>query len=193
MRRAPRRACARRASWARSIAPSSTVWSRAASMRRARRSMSRAHELFWICCDTRWSDAADHSHHRRRPCRPRGRGRSDRARRTRRGARGHPFRRRPLPLLSRCRDRHDDRQRQPSAAVGQFLGARLSAHTWRGASAGRTARAEFPFIDLESREEWTLRINDGRVPWWIFSAARRVPGTHALDYLPIGRAAVGRA
>jgi squalene-associated FAD-dependent desaturase len=25
------------------------------------------------------------------------------------------------------------------------------------------------------------------LPWWIFSAARRVPGTHALDYLPIGR------
>jgi squalene-associated FAD-dependent desaturase len=48
-------------------------------------------------------------------------------------------------------------------------------------------RAEFPFVDLESREEWTLRFNNGRLPWWIFSAARRVPGTHALDYLPIGR------
>ena len=48
-------------------------------------------------------------------------------------------------------------------------------------------QAEFPFIDLESREEWILRFNNGRLPWWIFSAARRVPGTHALDYLPIGR------
>ncbi len=48
-------------------------------------------------------------------------------------------------------------------------------------------RAEFPFVDLESHEEWTLRFNNGRLPWWIFSAARRVPGTHALDYFPIGR------
>lgn len=44
-------------------------------------------------------------------------------------------------------------------------------------------RAEFPFIDLKTRERWTLRINDGRVPRWIFDAGRRVPGTHALDYL----------
>jgi squalene-associated FAD-dependent desaturase len=47
--------------------------------------------------------------------------------------------------------------------------------------------AEFPFIDLESREEWTLRFNNGRFPWWIFDSARRVPGTHAVDYFPIAR------
>jgi squalene-associated FAD-dependent desaturase len=47
--------------------------------------------------------------------------------------------------------------------------------------------AEFPFIDLQSREEWTLRFSNGRLPWWIFDSARRVPGTHALDYLPIAR------
>jgi protoporphyrinogen oxidase len=48
-------------------------------------------------------------------------------------------------------------------------------------------RAEFPFIDLQSREEWTLRFSNGRLPWWIFDSSRRVPGTHALDYLPIAR------
>jgi hydroxysqualene dehydroxylase len=49
------------------------------------------------------------------------------------------------------------------------------------------ARAEFAFFDLASREKWTLRFNDGRIPWWIFDPRRRVPGTHALDYLSVGR------
>jgi squalene-associated FAD-dependent desaturase len=47
--------------------------------------------------------------------------------------------------------------------------------------------AEFSFIDLASSERWTLRFNDGRLPWWIFSASRRVPGTRVLDYLPLLR------
>ena len=47
--------------------------------------------------------------------------------------------------------------------------------------------AEFQFFDLASAQRWTLRMNDGRVPWWIFDAARRVPGTHALDYLALAR------
>src|SRR5436309_12257234 len=49
------------------------------------------------------------------------------------------------------------------------------------------SRAEFAFFDLANREKWTLRFNDGRVPWWIFDPRRRVPGTHALDYLAVGR------
>jgi squalene-associated FAD-dependent desaturase len=32
-----------------------------------------------------------------------------------------------------------------------------------------------------------LRIGDGRIPWWIFDADRRVPGTTARDYLAFGR------
>jgi squalene-associated FAD-dependent desaturase len=48
-------------------------------------------------------------------------------------------------------------------------------------------KAEFPFFDLGNRERWTLRFNDGRIPWWIFSSGRRVPGTHALDYLSLAR------
>lgn len=47
--------------------------------------------------------------------------------------------------------------------------------------------AEFPFADLASGQRWTLRINDGRLPWWIFDSRRRVPGTGALDYLPLAR------
>ncbi len=47
--------------------------------------------------------------------------------------------------------------------------------------------AEFQFVDLASAQRWTLRMNDGRVPWWIFDPARRVPGTRALDYLALAR------
>jgi hydroxysqualene dehydroxylase len=47
--------------------------------------------------------------------------------------------------------------------------------------------AEFCFIDLPTREEWTLRFNDGRLPWWIFNADMRVPDTRPLDYLALSR------
>jgi squalene-associated FAD-dependent desaturase len=47
--------------------------------------------------------------------------------------------------------------------------------------------ADFPFVDLKSGARWTLRIGDGRIPWWIFDANRRVPGTTARDYLALGR------
>jgi hydroxysqualene dehydroxylase len=43
--------------------------------------------------------------------------------------------------------------------------------------------AAYPFIDLASGERWVLRPNGGRVPWWILSPGRRVPGTRAIDYL----------
>jgi squalene-associated FAD-dependent desaturase len=49
------------------------------------------------------------------------------------------------------------------------------------------SHAEFAFFDLANREQWTLRFNDGRIPWWILDPRRRVPGTHALDYLSVGR------
>ncbi len=43
----------------------------------------------------------------------------------------------------------------------------------------------FPFMDLRSGERWTLRPNRGRLPWWILSPSRRVPGTRASDYLSL--------
>ena len=51
--------------------------------------------------------------------------------------------------------------------------------------------AEFPFVDLANGERWTLRFNDGRLPFWMFDRKRRVPGTRALDYRAVGAAAVG--
>jgi len=48
-------------------------------------------------------------------------------------------------------------------------------------------RPEFPFADLATGERWTLRPNEGRLPWWILDSRRRVPGTRAADYFaPIG-------
>jgi hydroxysqualene dehydroxylase len=42
---------------------------------------------------------------------------------------------------------------------------------------------EFAFVDLSTGERWTLRLSDGLIPWWIFDANRRVPGTKSTDYL----------
>ncbi len=47
--------------------------------------------------------------------------------------------------------------------------------------------ATFAFADVRSGEQWTLRPNTGRVPWWVLSAARRVPGTRAADYVPLAK------
>lgn len=45
----------------------------------------------------------------------------------------------------------------------------------------------FPFIDLESGVRWNLRPNRGRIPWWVLSRNRRVPGTRPTDYLALMR------
>ncbi len=47
--------------------------------------------------------------------------------------------------------------------------------------------ADFNFVDLASNERWQLKLGDGLIPWWIFSAARRVPHTRARDYLVLAR------
>ena len=41
----------------------------------------------------------------------------------------------------------------------------------------------FPFLDLRTGERWTMRPNDGPVPWWVAAKDRAVPGTNAFDYL----------
>lgn len=44
-------------------------------------------------------------------------------------------------------------------------------------------KAAYPFLDLRTGERWTVEMGAGRVPWWIFSRARRVPGSRPADYL----------
>ncbi len=48
-------------------------------------------------------------------------------------------------------------------------------------------RPVFPFIDLTSGKSWTIRLNAGRLPWWILVKSCRVPGTSASQYLTLRR------
>ncbi|MFZ1920229.1 MAG: hydroxysqualene dehydroxylase HpnE [Xanthobacteraceae bacterium] len=93
----------------------------------------------------------------------------------------------------RCRSYHD-------AAVGMVIdngnhlllsGNRAALDYLREVGAADRLvgphEAEFRFVDLAGGERWTLRPNSGHVPWWIFDASRRVPGTRALDYLALAR------
>jgi hydroxysqualene dehydroxylase len=49
----------------------------------------------------------------------------------------------------------------------------------------------FPFMDLKTGRQWTLRPNRGRIPWWVLFAGRRVPRTTAGEYPRLRQ--VGRA
>jgi squalene-associated FAD-dependent desaturase len=46
-------------------------------------------------------------------------------------------------------------------------------------------RAEFHFVDLQLGGRWTVRPDNGPVPWWILDTRRRVPGTRLRDYLAL--------
>ena len=43
--------------------------------------------------------------------------------------------------------------------------------------------AAFDFADVRTGERWQLRPNTGRVPWWVLTPSRRVPGSRVRDYL----------
>lgn len=53
-------------------------------------------------------------------------------------------------------------------------------------------RACFPFLDLKTGDRWTLRPNDGRLPWWLLKPSRRVAAagafTHAGGFLKLATA-----
>lgn len=67
-------------------------------------------------------------------------------------------------------------------AVAAFRGAVGAGEPLAGPD-----HADFSFADLDSGARWSVRINDGRVPWWVLDRGRRVPGTGLLDYLPLAR------
>jgi hydroxysqualene dehydroxylase len=45
----------------------------------------------------------------------------------------------------------------------------------------------FPFVDRADGTRWVLRLSQGRLPWWLFDAGARVPGTRPSDYLALLR------
>jgi squalene-associated FAD-dependent desaturase len=67
-------------------------------------------------------------------------------------------------------------------AVTQYL-ARIRA----SARLSGPDHADFAFADLFSGARWTIRINGGRLPRWVLTADRRLPGTRAADYMAFAR------
>jgi hydroxysqualene dehydroxylase len=45
-----------------------------------------------------------------------------------------------------------------------------------------TQEPRYAFLDLASGERWNFRPNRSRVPWWMLSAGRRIPGVAPWDY-----------
>jgi squalene-associated FAD-dependent desaturase len=93
----------------------------------------------------------------------------------------------------RCRSYHDPVLGMPIDNGNHLvLSANHAALAYlaRIGAAGTLAgpeHADFAFVDLTSGERWTLRINDGPVPWWIWHKKRRVPGTAASEYLAFAK------
>jgi len=91
----------------------------------------------------------------------------------------------------RCRSYHDSQLDMTidngnhlvlsgNPAVRRFLGAIGAQDRLAGPSA-----AAFPFFDVATGKSWTLRPNDGLIPWWILDASRRVPDTSIGEYVAI--------
>ncbi|HVY59356.1 MAG TPA: hydroxysqualene dehydroxylase HpnE [Xanthobacteraceae bacterium] len=49
------------------------------------------------------------------------------------------------------------------------------------------AKAEYDFVDLATDKRWTLRLDEGRIPWWAADPQRRVPGTRVSEYLRLAK------
>src|SRR6266850_5302817 len=47
--------------------------------------------------------------------------------------------------------------------------------------------AAFAFVDLKTNERWTLRINDGVIPWWVFDRNNRPPGTGIGEFVAMAK------
>ncbi|MCI0755900.1 hydroxysqualene dehydroxylase HpnE [Teichococcus vastitatis] len=91
----------------------------------------------------------------------------------------------------RCRSYHDPRLDlvidngnhlvlSGNPAVARYLEATGATGRLEGPD-----EAAFPFLDLRDGTRWVLRPNRGRLPWWVLSAGRRVPGTRPRDYLAL--------
>ena len=51
-------------------------------------------------------------------------------------------------------------------------------------------RKSILFDDLRDGARWTLALNDGRWPSWLFNPQQRAPGTGIADYIALARLAM---
>ena len=49
--------------------------------------------------------------------------------------------------------------------------------------------AMYPFVDVRSGQRWTVRINEGPIPFWVFDKQWRVPDTKLWDYVQAAKIA----
>ncbi|MBY8828964.1 hydroxysqualene dehydroxylase HpnE [Hephaestia mangrovi] len=93
----------------------------------------------------------------------------------------------------RCRSYHDPQiGRVIDNGNHLVLSGNAAVHRFRDRIGAKTPLAgppdaSFAFADLATGKSWTVRINHGRFPRWIFSRRDRVPGSGVVDYLPILR------
>ncbi|MEM1397648.1 MAG: hydroxysqualene dehydroxylase HpnE, partial [Pseudomonadota bacterium] len=43
-------------------------------------------------------------------------------------------------------------------------------------------QAHYPFVDVATGARWTVKINEGFIPFWVFDKRWRVPNTRLVDY-----------
>ncbi|AEI37297.1 MAG: hydroxysqualene dehydroxylase HpnE [Zymomonas mobilis subsp. pomaceae] len=55
------------------------------------------------------------------------------------------------------------------------------------------SHADFSFCDLKDRERYTIKLNNGRLPWWFFLPHNRVPHSKIMDYLALTRLLFSKA
>jgi len=99
----------------------------------------------------------------------------------------------------RCRSYHDPQlgltidNGNHLVLAGNDAVARFRKTVGAGTPLAGPDHADFSFVDLTYGLRWTIRMNDGRLPWWIFTKDRRVPGTGARDYLKLAGLMTGAA
>ena len=68
---------------------------------------------------------------------------------------------------------------RPALAFVDAIGARGQIETLPG--------CELSFADMASGQRWSLRPNEGRLPWWLLNGKRRLPHSRARDYWAMAR------
>ena len=92
------------------------------------------------------------------------------------------------PQLGRTIDNGNHLVLSGNRAVGEYLATIGASDRLSG-----PLHADFAFVDRQSGARWSVRVNDGPVPWWIFRDGRRLPGTGVADYLRMAGLLSGRA